>query len=123
MPNIMKNLILIGLFTVLNAGLFAQDNNVVREEFYANGNLKLKFIEIAPNLVEATYYFETGELYETGYFKNELLSGKWTTYNIDSELQTIGYFHENQKTGTWAHYKDGKEFQVVDYSYNQIAKK
>lgn len=119
----MKNLILLGLFTVLSAGLFAQDGKTVREEFYANGNLKLKFIEIAPNLVEATYYFESGELYETGFFKNELLSGKWTTYTIDSELQTIGYFFESKKTGSWTHYKDGKVQQVVDYSANQIAKK
>jgi len=119
----MKNLILLGLFTILSAGLFAQDGKVVREEFYANGNLKLKFVEIAPDLVEATYYFETGELYETGYFKNEELSGKWITYNINTELQTIGYFAENKKTGTWTHYKDGKVYQVVDYSTNQIAKK
>ena len=119
----MKKLVLVAVFAFIGLGLSAQDNKVVKEEFYASGNLKSQFVEVNDNLIQATYFFESGEVYETGFFENEKLTGKWKTYNSDSELTAVGYFKSNKKTGIWSFYKGGKVFQEVSYSETQIAKK
>lgn len=117
----MKNLLLIAVFSIIGMGLHAQDN-VVKEEFYANGNLKAQFIALDNNLIEATYFFESGAINETGYFKNNQLTGKWTTFNINSELLAIGYFTNNEKSGTWNFYKNGEVIHEISYSEVQMAK-
>ena len=118
----MKKLVLAAVFAIIGIGLNAQDTKVVKEEFYANGNLKSQFVEVNRSLVQATYYFETGIINETGFFENDKLSGQWKTYNSNSELLAIGYFTDNKKSGTWSFYQDGSKFKEVSYSGSQIAK-
>ena len=117
----MEKAILTFLFIIIGFVVTAQD--VVREEFYTNGNLKLQFIKVNSDVVQATYYFETGEIREKGYYRNELLSGKWQTFNVDAELIASGFFVGNQKTGDWLYYKGGELFQIVSYSRGQLAAK
>ena len=119
----MKKLVLIAVIALFGLSLNAQDNKVVKEDFHANGNLKSQFVEVNSDLIQATYFFESGDVNETGFFKNEKLSGQWKTYNSNSELLAIGYFEENKKSGTWSFFKDGKKYQEVSYSGTQIAKK
>lgn len=118
----MKKLVLAVVFAFIGLGLNAQDSKVVKEEFYANGNLKAQFTEVNDDLIQATYFFEDGTVNETGFFKNEKLTGKWKTYNSDSELLAIGFFTDNRKSGTWSFYKDGEVYQEINYSGNAIAK-
>ena len=117
----MKNLVLVVVFALFGSALFAQEK-VVREEFYANGNLKLQFVELDQNIVKATYYFEDGGVYETGFFVNQKLDGKWTTYTADQLIQCTAYFSNNEKVGDWTFYKNGQVFQVVSFSNDQMAK-
>jgi antitoxin component YwqK of YwqJK toxin-antitoxin module len=119
----MRKLVLAVVFAIIGMGLNAQDNDVVKEEFYSNGSLKAQFVALNDNLIQATYFFESGEIYETGFFENDQLSGKWKTYNVDSQLTTIGFFTENKKTGTWSFYKDGSLEGEISYSQVQMAKK
>lgn len=118
----MKKLVLALVFAFIGMGLSAQDREVVKEEFYANGNLKAQFVAINTDLVQATYFFEDGDVYETGFFENDKLTGKWKTYNSNSELLAIGFFKESKKTGTWSFYQDGVIIQEVSYSEVQMAK-
>jgi antitoxin component YwqK of YwqJK toxin-antitoxin module len=118
----MKKLVLPLVFAFIGLGLSAQETKVIKESFYDNGNVKAQFVEVNKNLIQATYYFESGEVYETGFFENDKLTGKWKTYNSNSDLLAIGYFEDNRKTGTWSFFKDGNLFQEVSYSQVQMAK-
>lgn len=113
----MKNLLLVGIVLLLSGSVFAQDN-VVKEELYNNGQLKAQFVDLGNDLIGASYFFETGEIYETGFFKEDQLTGKWITYTINSDVQAIGYFAESKKTGTWTTYKDGVLATEITYSNN-----
>lgn len=119
----MKKVVLALVFAFIGLGVYAQDAKVVKENFYASGNLKAQFVEVDGDLIQATYFFETGEIYETGFFENDKLTGKWKTYNSDSELLAVGYFADSKKSGTWSFYKDGELFKEVSYSQSQMAKK
>ncbi|MFT4754023.1 MAG: antitoxin component YwqK of YwqJK toxin-antitoxin module [Salibacteraceae bacterium] len=118
----MKKLVLVAVFAIIGLGLNAQDTKVVKEEFYANGNLKAQFMEVNESLIQATYFFETGTINEIGFFEEDELSGQWKTYNSNSELLAIGYFTDNRKSGTWSFYQNGSKIQEVTYSGSQIAK-
>ncbi len=120
---VMKKLVLALVFAFVGMGLSAQDKEVVKEEFYAGGNLKAQFVEVNADLIEATYFFEDGTVNETGFFENDKLTGKWKTYNSNSELLAIGFFKESKKTGTWSFYQNGEVVQEVSYSDVQMAKK
>ncbi len=119
----MKNLVLISVFVILGSALFSQESKVVREEFYANGNLKAKFVSLTKNLIEATYFFESGAIYETGLYSEDKKTGKWTTYTVNSELQAVGFFIRDKKTGTWITYSNGEVVNRISYTTNQMAKK
>ncbi len=118
----MKKLVLAMVFACIGMGLSAQDREVVKEEFYANGTLKAQFVAVTTDLVQATYFYENGDVYETGFFENNKLTGKWKTYHSNSELVAIGFFKNNKKTGTWSFYKQGELIQEVSYAQVQIAK-
>ncbi len=119
----MKKLVLALVFAFVGMGLSAQDREVVKEEFFANGNLKAQFVTVKADLIEATYFFEDGTVNETGFFENDELTGKWKTFNSNSELLAIGFFKESKKTGTWSFYQDGEVIQEVSYSDVQMARK
>ena len=119
----MKNLILVGFVFLMSIPVFAQDTEVIKEEFYSNGNLKTQFVSLENDLIGATYYFESGEVYETGFFKEDKLTGKWTTYTLNSDVQAIGYFTDSKKSGTWTTYKDGEVISEISYSQNLAEKK
>ena len=97
---------------------FAQNQNVVREEYHQNGELKLQFLEVEKGLVQATYFHENGLIAQKGYFKNETLFGYWETFDVEQNKISSGFFNDNVKTGTWNYWKNGELFQIISYSNN-----
>ncbi|NOQ92061.1 MAG: hypothetical protein GQ552_05005 [Flavobacteriaceae bacterium] len=53
------------------------------------------------NLTKATYYFDNGDIKETGFFKNEKLQGKWITYNQEGKITAIANYENGKKEGKW----------------------
>jgi len=71
---------------------------------YESGKVKSEYVQ-KDGLVAVTNYYETGEVKETGFFKDEIAEGKWETFAKDGS-----------KTAELT-YKDGKrhgEFRVWD---------
>lgn len=71
---------------------------------YESGKVKSEYVQKS-GLVAVTNYYETGEVKETGFFKDEIPEGKWETFAKDGS-----------KTAELT-YKDGKrhgEFRVWD---------
>jgi len=84
----MKNSSLITIVFLLFIGLsFAQ-------------NTEPKF-EKQDNLTKATYYYDNGDIKETGYFKNEKLQGKWISYNKNGKVTTVANYENGKKEGIW----------------------
>tara|TARA_R110002050_G_scaffold244268_1_gene380855 strand:- start:12458 stop:12814 length:357 start_codon:yes stop_codon:yes gene_type:complete len=109
-------------FTIVLAFLFvglaaqAQYLEVVKQEFYPNGNLKMECISVTAGAVEVTYFYESGVVSETGYFKQDQLEGEWSSYDENAQLLATGFFEEGHKTGMWKIYREGKLFYNLDYS-------
>jgi antitoxin component YwqK of YwqJK toxin-antitoxin module len=58
---------------------------------YENGATKSKFVRHG-DLVAITNYYESGEVKETGFFKNEVPEGKWETFSTDgSKTAELSY--------------------------------
>lgn len=71
----MRYLILI-LIMATSASCMAQNKVKITFE---NGALKSEYVQEG-ELVAVRNYYETGELKETGFFKNEIPEGKWETF-------------------------------------------
>lgn len=105
----MKNLIPIFVSLLLISGIaMAQEAN----EFKVNKDTKL---------VEATYFYESGEVSQEGTFnlKGEL-HGKWTSFNEQGQKMAMGYYRDGVKTGKWFFWTDEK-LTEVDFRDNTIA--
>jgi len=86
---------------------FAQDNKE---------KVKLKKVG---DLIEATYFYTTGEIAQHGFFKNNLRHANWISYNKKGEKMVIGYYNKGKKTGKWI-FKTGNTLKEVDYLNNKI---
>ncbi len=80
--------------------------------------IKPKF-EKEGGLVKATYFYETGEVKQQGFFKEEKLHSKWISYDKSGNKTTIAFYQNGQKTGTWLVLNDGKVKQIK-YGLNKI---
>ena len=116
----MKGYFILVLFSFFATLAFTQSHQVVREELYSNGRVKLQFVEVTKTLVKATYFHDNGMVSETGYYLNEKLYGYWETFDFSENKIASGFFENNEKTGDWNYWKDGELIQVISYS-NSIA--
>lgn len=96
--------------------VFAQNPQIVREEFYSNGVVKLQFVEVTKSLVKATYFHDNGKVSETGYYLNEKLFGYWETFDVAENKIASGFFENNERTRDWNYWKNGELIQVIEYS-------
>jgi len=117
----MKSAIFTVLFSILTLTSFAQNGKVIREEFHANGSVKLQFVQVDKKMVQATYFHDNGLVAQKGYFLNEELYGYWETFDYEENKIASGFFSNNKKTGTWNYWVDGELKHVVSYSINNLA--
>lgn len=84
---------------------------------FAQENLKLEAVD---QQVEATYYYENGNVQQVGNFKDGKLEGKWISYTENGNVQTIAEYKEGRKNGKWQFFDNGIISKEVDYKDNRI---
>ena len=73
------------------ASTFCSAQNTVKTN-YEDGTLKSEFVNCSNDLVAVTNYYKSGEVKETGYFKDGVPEGKWITYSEDgSKTAELSY--------------------------------
>ena len=70
--------------------------------------------------VKASYFYENGQLQQTGFFENGKLQGTWVSYNENGAKIASGEYENGVKTGKWFFWNDAS-LAEVDYSNNAIA--
>ena len=93
---------------VLISGIiFAQENSQPQLEAYGN-------------LVKASYYYENGQLQQTGFFKDGKLEGQWVAYDANGNKKSVGEFSNGIKTGKWVFWNENN-LSEVNYANNAVA--
>jgi antitoxin component YwqK of YwqJK toxin-antitoxin module len=83
-----------------------------------SGNIKSE-INIKDGVVtgDASYFYASGKLMETGMFIEGKKDNKWTHYNENGTVSAVGFYKLGKKTGTWLVYDDaGKKRFEMNYS-------
>ena len=64
---------------------------------------------------EATYYYASGNIMESGFYKDGKKDQKWTRYNENGTVSAIGFYALGKKSGTWLVYDDAgiKRFEMT----------
>lgn len=89
----------------------------------AQGEVAVKYHKTSSDddHVYVTYYYENGQVAETGRFLNNKRDGEWITYDRLGNKRTKGYFKDNQKTGNWTAWSiNGEIIGKMVYSQNKL---
>lgn len=119
----MKKLMMMMAVILFSVGVMAQGHEVIKQEFYASGQLKAKYVKVDAAWVEVVYFYESGVIKETGYFYNGKLAGKWITYNENSELVAMGEFADGKRVGSWSFFVDGQLAHSKNYDTTDLVGK
>ena len=76
-------------------------------------------LEAFGNLVKATYYYENGQVQQTGFFEDGKLEGQWVAYDTNGMKQSVGEYSNGAKTGKWVFFS-ADNLAEVNYSNNKI---
>lgn len=87
---------------------------------YAQNNKKVEKVKNG-DLVEATYYYDNGNVSQEGTFKDGKLHGIWTSYDVTGNKVAVGNYSDGQKTGKWFFWVDS-QLHEVDYVDSKISK-
>ena len=101
-------ILLLSLVMLSGSALMAQ-NNYIKKELKQNGDL-----------IEATFYYENGQVAQEGFYKDGKLHGEWISYDQTGNKKAIGKYSEGLKTGKWFFW-NGEELSEVDFKDSRIA--
>lgn len=76
--------------------------------------------EIENNIIKSTYYYENGNVKQSGFYKDGKLTGAWVAYNEDGTKQSMGTYADGKKTGKWFFWT-GANLTEVDYADSRVA--
>ena len=76
---LMKNLMISGMLLVSGV-FFAQE-------------VKPKFVAVDNDMIQATYFYDNGQVKQEGVYLDGKLHGKWVSYNEDGTKQTSGEYN------------------------------
>ncbi len=93
------------------AGLFLMSFTVIAQE-------KPSF-EDKGDLVEATYYFDNGQVEQQGTFKDGKLHGTWTSFDLEGNKVAVGNYEDGVKVGKWFFWSNDV-LHEVDYIDSKI---
>ena len=79
-----------------------------------------KFVAVENNMIQATYYYDNGQVKQEGEYLNGKLHGKWVSYNEDGTKQTSGEYNQGEKVGTWTFY-NAATIKKVAFSNSRVA--
>lgn len=73
------------------------------------------------DVVEATLYFDNGEISQTGFYNKEgQPTGQWLSYNREGDKTAKAQYENGTKVGTWFFWSEDK-LTEVDYRDSRIA--
>ena len=100
-----------GLYTDSENGLFtgtiSSVNNSVKSE-----------LAVKDGVISGTanYYYNNGNIKESGVFENGLKDKQWTLYTENGNIEAIAFYNLGKKTGTWIVYDEtGKKRFEMSY--------
>lgn len=97
----------------LFSGVITAMNNGVKAE-----------MEVKEGLLagKAKYFYNNGNLMESGNMQNGLKEGEWTRYTVSGLTSAIGFYSSGKKTGTWLVFDEtGKKRMEMNYSNGEKA--
>lgn len=100
--------LLFSLVMLSGSILMAQENDI-KKVFNQKGDL-----------IEATFYYENGQVAQEGFYKDGKLHGEWIAYDQSGNKKAIGRYSEGIKTGKWFFW-NGEELSEVDFQDSRIA--
>lgn len=125
------------ILTILAACKLKNNNEVVKEEYYKDGNIKARY-----SIKDSTYvgkyveYYENGKVKEETFFENGQQNGEYKsyfsngtpkkkyevkhgilegfskTYYSNGQLHSIGSNHNNKRSGEWKYYEENGVLQA-----------
>ncbi len=73
------------------------------------------------NLIEVTYFHDSGEISQQGTFDRAgKLHGEWVSFDTKGEKVSLGTYEKGVRTGKWFFWTDGN-VKEVEFSNNAIA--
>lgn len=103
-------------------GYFMEKNGnrikVKEEKFYTNGTKEYfgSFDDLGQRDGEWRYYYDSGQLWSLGFYKNGKKEGKKEVYWPDGTKRYEGQFVNDLKSGTWTFYNpDGTVLQKMNF--------
>ncbi|MCK0161032.1 toxin-antitoxin system YwqK family antitoxin [Allomuricauda sp. F6463D] len=69
--------------------------------------------------VKATYFYDNGEVAQTGYMLNGKLHGDWVMFDIEGKKIATGQYLNGEKTGKWFFWEN-EVLSEVDFTDNRI---
>lgn len=83
---------------------------------------KKPYIAKENNKIKAIYYYDTGEIYQTGYYTlSGKLDGKWISYDKTGKKIVQGFYNNGKRTGTWEFFSKNEK-KEVSYDNSAITK-
>jgi antitoxin component YwqK of YwqJK toxin-antitoxin module len=90
---------------LMSFSLFAQnENNLVKLE--KNGDLE-----------KVVIFYESGELHQVGFIKNDKLHGEWKSFDKNGNPLAEANYKKGMKIGKWTFWKNGEKIEV---NFNNI---
>ncbi len=76
-------------------------------------------LEAHGNLVKATYFYENGQVRQTGFFKDGKLEGQWVSYDVAGNKKSVAEYAAGKKVGQWLHWNEAG-LAEVSYDNNKL---
>ena len=77
-------------------------------------------LEKKGDLTIATYFYDNGEVQQTGAFDaNGKLQGKWTSFDVEGNKLAVATYDAGKKVGKWFFW-ESDSLKEVDYSNNTV---
>lgn len=106
-------------------GLYiTSDNELFSGTFTSINNGIKSLVNIKNGVVEgeATYYYGSGKVMETGMFTSSKKDQKWVRYTEGGTVLAIAFYSQGKKTGTWLVYDEqGKKRFEMNYADGEKA--
>lgn len=112
----MRTILVLALICIATS-VNAQQNVTL---YYESGAIKASFTHMS-DLIEATYFYEDGNIKEHGFFKDGYHEGSWTKWDVNGNIIAEATYIKGEKSGKWLHWVDnGKTLYTVEYEENTI---
>ena len=111
----MKNIFTI---IIIFTGIYSYTQNNINVKNLGTEDLEHLYNRLDP-ITEVILYHDNGKTYQKGFLLNNMLHGRWESYNFKGELAVLGQFLKGKKTGKWIFWNDDKLVEV-NFKNNKV---